>query len=58
VNYLKYEIWNVEKQEITYHNTWVTNKSITSDNVVELAKVGRSRWSGGKQVRRLHRKRV
>jgi hypothetical protein len=44
VNYLKYEIWNVEKQEITYHNTWVTNKTITSANVVEMAKVGRSRW--------------
>jgi hypothetical protein len=44
VNYLDYEIWNEEKGEVTYHNSWITNKMITASNVVELTKVARSRW--------------
>jgi hypothetical protein len=44
VNYLKYQIWNVEKNEWEYQNSWITNKTITIDNVVEMAKVGRARW--------------
>jgi hypothetical protein len=44
VNYLEYEIWNVEKEKATYHNSWITNKTITAYNVVELTKVARSRW--------------
>jgi hypothetical protein len=44
VNYLSYEIWNVEKNKTTYKNTWITNKTITKDNVSEIAKCGRARW--------------
>jgi hypothetical protein len=40
VNYLAYEIWNVEKEK----NTWITNKPITENTVSEIAKCGRSRW--------------
>jgi hypothetical protein len=44
VNYLTYEVWNVERKEADYQNSWITNKTITRSNVVEMAKVGRSRW--------------
>jgi hypothetical protein len=44
VNYLSYEIWNEEKGEREYHNSWITNKTITRENVIELTKVARSRW--------------
>jgi hypothetical protein len=44
VNYLEYTIKRVETGKITYRNTWITNKPITENNVVEMAKVARSRW--------------
>jgi hypothetical protein len=44
VNYLNYQIWNEEKNEEEYHNSWLTNKTITIDNVVEMTKVARTRW--------------
>jgi hypothetical protein len=44
VNYLKYEIWNVEKEKVTYSNSWITNKTISKDNACEMTKVARSRW--------------
>jgi hypothetical protein len=42
VNFFEYQI--VEKGKAKYHNSWVTDIAIDADNVVELAKVGRSRW--------------
>jgi hypothetical protein len=44
VNYLKYEIWNEEKEKTEYGNTWITNKDINRENVVEMTKVARTRW--------------
>ncbi|MDR0909332.1 MAG: hypothetical protein LBM77_06150 [Spirochaetaceae bacterium] len=44
VDYLEYEIWNVEKGKSSYHNSWITNIPVTKDNVCEMAKVARSRW--------------
>jgi hypothetical protein len=44
VNYLDLQIWNEEKGEITYHNSWITNKTITKDNVKLLADCARARW--------------
>jgi hypothetical protein len=44
VNYLHFQIWNVEKQEITFTNSWITNKPITVDNVALLVNCGRARW--------------
>jgi hypothetical protein len=44
VNYLYFQIWNEEKQSITYTNSWITNKPINVDNVESLAVCGRTRW--------------
>jgi hypothetical protein len=44
VNYFSLSIWNKEKNKQTFYNTWITNKTITSDNVVLLASCGRARW--------------
>ena len=44
VNYLSLSIWNEEQNKLTFTNTWITNKTITSDNVAHLASCGRSRW--------------
>jgi hypothetical protein len=44
VNYLHFQIWNVEKQEITFTNSWITNKPITVDNAALLVSCGRTRW--------------
>jgi len=44
VNYLSLSIWNEERNKRTFYNTWITNKTITEDNVVLLASCGRARW--------------
>jgi hypothetical protein len=44
VNYLSLSIWNEKKNKRTYYNSWITNKTITKDNVAHLAACGRSRW--------------
>ncbi|MDR3342017.1 MAG: hypothetical protein LBT14_04375 [Treponema sp.] len=44
VNYLSMELWNEEKQERTYKNAWITDKTITRENVKELVEWGRARW--------------
>jgi len=44
VNYLSLSIWNEERNKQTYHNSWITNKTITSDNAAHLAACGRARW--------------
>jgi hypothetical protein len=44
VNYFSLTIWNEEKKKETFHNTWISNKTITKENVAHLASCGRSRW--------------
>jgi hypothetical protein len=44
VNYLSLSIWNEERNKQTFYNTWITNKTITEDNVALLASCGRARW--------------
>jgi hypothetical protein len=44
VNYLSLEITNVEKGKVTYKNSWITNKSITGDNVQLLVSCAKARW--------------
>jgi hypothetical protein len=44
VNYLSLSIWNEDLNKQTFFNTWITNKTITSDNVALLASCGRARW--------------
>ena len=44
VNYFSLSIWNEEKNKRTFYNSWITNKTIASDNVSLLASCARSRW--------------
>jgi hypothetical protein len=44
VNYLSLEIWNQEKGNITYRNSWVTDLAIEDSTVVEMAECARARW--------------
>jgi hypothetical protein len=44
VNCLDFQVWNEEKGKATYHNSWITNKTITKDNAGLLTECGRARW--------------
>ena len=44
VNYLSLSIWNEKLNKRTFLNTWITNKTITEDNVAHLASCARARW--------------
>jgi hypothetical protein len=44
VNYVRLEIWNEEKGEITYRNSWITNKTVSRTNVRLIASCARARW--------------
>jgi hypothetical protein len=44
VNYIYFEIYNREKGKTIYKNSWVTNKTVTQDNVMTLVDCGRARW--------------
>jgi hypothetical protein len=44
VNYLYLEIENEGKGKTTYKNSWITNKTVTEENVKLLASCGRARW--------------
>ena len=44
VNYMRMEIWNEGKGEVTYRNSWITNKSIKRENVRLLVECARARW--------------
>lgn len=44
VNWLELTITHEESGEQLYHNTWVSNHLVSTENVVHLAKIGRTRW--------------
>jgi hypothetical protein len=44
VNYLSLEIWNEEKGNVTYRNSWVTDLPVDEKNVIEMAGCARARW--------------
>ena len=44
VNYLGLEIYNEEKGEITYRNSWITDHMIEPETVECIAECGRARW--------------
>ena len=44
VNWLELTITHEETGKILFHNAWVTNHSLTSNNVSQLALLGRARW--------------
>lgn len=39
-----FEYWLKVGQKVTYHNSWVTDQSVSKQNIVELVKAGRARW--------------
>lgn len=39
-----FEYWLNVDQKVTYHNSWVTDQTVSKENVVELVKAGRARW--------------
>lgn len=41
-NYFEY--WLIDKEKVTYHNSWVTDISISEENVKDLVRGGRCRW--------------
>ena len=42
VNFFEY--WLTVDQKVTYHNSWVTDQTLSKQNIVELVKAGRARW--------------
>jgi len=42
VNYFEY--WLVDGGKVTYHNSWVTDFTVSEGNVAELVRIGRCRW--------------
>jgi len=42
VNYFEY--WLVDGGKVTYHNSWVTDFSVSEGNVAKLVRIGRCRW--------------
>lgn len=42
VSFFEYRL--VVNGKATYHNSWITDFTVDSDNVVELVKAGRARW--------------
>jgi hypothetical protein len=44
VNYMRMEIWNEEKEEITYRNSWITNKPVSRANIRLMVSCARARW--------------
>ena len=44
VNIFSLDIWNEEKGEITYQNSWITDLEVTEKNVIEMTKCARARW--------------
>ena len=45
VNFFSYELFDPEKDKVTYRNTWVTDIIVSPDNVEKLVTGGRARWS-------------
>jgi hypothetical protein len=44
VNYMQLEITNEKTGKVSYTCSWITDKTITADNVELLASCGRARW--------------
>ena len=39
------EVWQKSKAgELVYHNSWVTNLEVTTQNVAEVVSIGRAKW--------------
>ena len=42
VNFFQY--WIMDREKITYHNSWITDIAVDRNNIVMLVKAGRARW--------------
>ena len=42
VNFFEY--WLQVGKKVTYHNSWVSDQTVSKDNVVALVRAGRARW--------------
>lgn len=39
-----FEYWLSVDQKVTYHNSWVTDQTLSKKNIAEMVKAGRCRW--------------
>ena len=39
-----FEYWLSVDEKVTYHNSWVTDQTVSKKNIVALVKAGRARW--------------
>jgi hypothetical protein len=44
VNVFSLEIWNQEKGEVTYRNSWITDLEVDEQNIIEMTECARARW--------------
>jgi len=44
VNWLELTVTREKDGEVLYHNSWITNLSLSAESVPEVARSGRSRW--------------
>ncbi len=44
VNFIEYWEYSEKRQEIIYHNSWVTDFSLTKENAYTIMRGGRARW--------------
>jgi len=44
VNFIEYWEYSIKKDKVTYHNTWVTDFTLTKENAYIIMRGGRARW--------------
>jgi len=44
VNFIEYWEYSIKKDEVTYHNTWVSDFTLTKKNAYTIMRGGRARW--------------
>lgn len=44
VNFIEYWEYSEKRQEVTYHNSWITDFTLSKDNAYTLMRGGRARW--------------
>jgi len=44
VNFIEYWEYSIRKDEVTYHNTWVSDFTLTKKNAYTIMRGGRARW--------------
>ena len=44
VNFIEYWEYSTKKDKVTYHNTWVSDFTLTQKNAYTIMRGGRARW--------------